>query len=323
MTNLLRNLALLCVLSTSQSLELSAASTTTSMVLREGVVAGMRCMRGNLRVRGRMCTATNSPSGEVQRLRGGEGVPLAKPPTWHMVVIGVVCGSVLVLNEMKMLSVVLRVLLTLALSVIFLLIGVNKSPTGAMHKPMHDFYAGIFPDIANKVWKPVVEGALNAIGAALASVVPNVATKDGLFGEAKDGVFPLAKSIAASITPSNMMAAVGRVEVGCATLMLISLAGMGSRGHRVPLAEASNAVLLALMGAFVYSHRVLQDGLYVVPATLGVLLLLRMILPPPSAKKGGKAAAAGGFSTPTKKVVPASEEEEEEELKGDEEDSLE
>eukprot|EP00283_Hemiselmis_rufescens_P010390 CAMPEP_0173421828 /NCGR_PEP_ID=MMETSP1357-20121228/2785_1 /TAXON_ID=77926 /ORGANISM="Hemiselmis rufescens, Strain PCC563" /LENGTH=262 /DNA_ID=CAMNT_0014384785 /DNA_START=35 /DNA_END=819 /DNA_ORIENTATION=+ len=262
---MLRLLALLCVVSASQALDLRVSSISARMGRREGFAAGMRRMRVQLEADRLLSTPRKTSPREVQRLRGGEGVPLAKPPTWHMVLMGVVCGSVLVLNEMKMLSVVMRVLLTLALSVVFLLLGVNKSPSGAIHKPMHDFYAGIFPDIANKVWKPTVEGVLNAVGGAVASVLPQVATKEGLFGEAKDGVFPLAKAVAASITPSNLMAAVGRVEVGCATLMLVSLAGMGSRGHRVPLAEAANAVLLVLMGAFVYSHRVLQDGLYIVP----------------------------------------------------------
>ena len=51
-------------------------------------------------------------------------------------------------------------------------------------------------------------------------------------------------------------------------------------------------VLLILMGAEVYSHRLLNDGYFYVPALLGALLLIRISLPPPRpvVKVGKKAA---------------------------------
>jgi hypothetical protein len=53
------------------------------------------------------------------RLKGGEGN--ASPPTSHIIAMGTVCGSILVLNELDLLSVVVRVGLTFFLAVIFLL----------------------------------------------------------------------------------------------------------------------------------------------------------------------------------------------------------
>lgn len=58
---------------------------------------------------------------------------------------GLPAGTVIVLNELKMLSVALRVFLTFALSIVFLITGANKASPD-LHKPMHDFYLSIFPD---------------------------------------------------------------------------------------------------------------------------------------------------------------------------------
>jgi hypothetical protein len=44
-----------------------------------------------------------------------------------------------------MLSTALRVFLTFALSLVFLITGSNKA-SADLHKPMHDFYLSIFPD---------------------------------------------------------------------------------------------------------------------------------------------------------------------------------
>ena len=63
--------------------------------------------------------------------------------------------------------------------------------------------------------------------------------------------------------------AVGYIETWSAIFLLISLAGTGSRGYRVPLAELSNVLLLILMAGAVYTHRVLSDGQAYVPAALG------------------------------------------------------
>jgi hypothetical protein len=63
--------------------------------------------------------------------------------------------------------------------------------------------------------------------------------------------------------------AVGYLETWSSIFLLVSLAGTGSRGYRVPLAELSNVLLLILMAGAVYTHRVLGDGQAYVPATLG------------------------------------------------------
>ena len=72
----------------------------------------------------------------------------------------------------------------------------------------------------------------------------------------------------------RMSAAVGYVETWSAIFLLVSLAGTGSRGYRVPLAELSNVVLLLLMAGAVYTHRVLGDGQAYAPAALGICTAL-------------------------------------------------
>ncbi len=64
-------------------------------------------------------------------------------------------------------------------------------------------------------------------------------------------------------------APVGYIETWSAIFLLISLAGTGSRGYRVPLAELSNVALLVLMAGAVYTHRTLGDGQAYAPAALG------------------------------------------------------
>lgn len=114
-----------------------------------------------------------------------------------------------------------------------------------------------------RVWQPLALSVSNAAARLISLAFP------AFCGKPMDGLYPLAVSCAATMKPGNIMRVQGRAETVCATLMLISLAGTGSRGHRVPLAEAANAVLLVLMAAEVYAHRVLNDGFYYVPATLG------------------------------------------------------
>ncbi|EKX38172.1 hypothetical protein GUITHDRAFT_154781 [Guillardia theta CCMP2712] len=219
---------------------------------------------------------------QLQRLRGGNG---AKPDTKHAIIVGSVCALILILNEFNVLSAIVRVSLTLLLSLTFLLAGINKTnPT--FHKPTHLFLANMFPDICNKVWKPIFEKALTStcrFCCKYFSFLKNTC------GQRDDGSFTLPKSISAMVTPASFMHSIGQVEVSCAMLMLISLAGTGSRGHRVPLAELSNVVLFFLMVGATYSHLVLMDGRWIPSAVLGLLLFVRFITPAPSRKgKSGK-----------------------------------
>lgn len=231
--------------------------------------------------------AARSPLLETQlshvtlRLKGGEDKPKVAPDPKHVIAMGVVCGSILILNEFDLLSVVLRVGLTFFLAIIFLLSGVNKT-TDSFHRPTHLFLASMFPDICKKVWRPLVQKWLNFLCQLVCKVFKGLET---YCGKAENNSFQLAKDVASWITPSSMMKSIGQLEIWCGMLMLISLAGTGSRGYRVPLAELSNIVLIFLMIGAVYTHVVLRDGHFLAPAVLGVLLLVRLACPVPRPKK--------------------------------------
>jgi hypothetical protein len=167
------------------------------------------------------------------RLKGGEGKPGAAPDPKHVIVMGTVCGAILLLNEFDLLSVVLRVGLTFFLAIVFLLSGVNKT-SDSFHRPTHLFLASMFPDICRKVWRPVVEKSVNMCCRLVCKVFKGL---ESYCGRIDDKTFKLARDVAASVTPTALMTFVGQIEVWCGMFMLISLAGTGSRGYRVPLAE--------------------------------------------------------------------------------------
>mmetsp|Transcript_10193 Transcript_10193/g.23866 ORF Transcript_10193/g.23866 Transcript_10193/m.23866 type:complete len:293 (-) Transcript_10193:164-1042(-) len=216
-------------------------------------------------------------------LRGGGQAPDPK----HVALVGTVCAVVLVLNEIDMLSVVVRVGLTFILSIVFLLAGINKT-TDTFHKPTYLLYANMFPDICRRVWGPLLEQSINRVLSIASKLYPGLKK---ICGDNGKGRFSVATQAAASITPSKFMMAIGYTEMWSAMFMLISLAGTGSRGYRVPLAELSNIVLLILMAGAVYTHYILQDGHIIPPAILGMLLLVRLATPAPSGKKAKKGKA--------------------------------
>jgi len=226
-------------------------------------------------------------------LRGGAG---QAPDPKHVALVGTVCAIVLILNEVDMLSVVLRVGLTFVLSIIFLLAGINKT-TDTFHKPTYLLYANMFPDICRRVWGPLLEQALNRVLSLASKLYPALKK---LCGDNGHGYFSWATQAAAAITPSKFMSAIGYVEMWSAMFMLISLAGTGSRGYRVPLAELSNIVLLTLMAGAVYTHMVLQDGHFIPPAVLGILLLVRLATPAPSGRKAKKGSGKAKAETKEK-----------------------
>mgnify|MGYP006876820631 CR=1 FL=1 len=83
-------------------------------------------------------------------------------------------------------------------------------------------------------------------------------------------------------TPGSTYDAAARGRDGLCTLLTCLLCLVcSSRGHRVPLAEVSNVVLLVLMVAATYTHVVLKDGQFLAPAVLAVLLTVRLLTPPP------------------------------------------
>lgn len=231
---------------------------------------------------GRASAAPIAP--RILRLKGGEGKPSAAPDPKHVIIMGTVCGTILLLNEFDMLSVVLRVGLTFCLAIVFLLSGVNKT-TDTFHRPTHLFLASMFPDICRKVWRPFVEAWLTSLCQAVCSIFKGLET---YCGKTDTRSFKLAKDVAAWVTPAALMKGIGQLEIWCAMLLLISLAGTGSRGYRVPLAELSNVVLIFLMAAAVYTHLVLKDGHFLAPAILGVLLVVRLACPVPRPKKKSK-----------------------------------
>jgi len=224
------------------------------------------------------------PSSSALRLKGGEGKPGAVPDPKHVMAMGTVCGAILVLNEFDLLSVVLRVGLTFFLAVIFLLSGLNKT-TDSFHRPTHLFLASMFPDICRKVWRPIVEKFVTFLCHAACRVFQGL---ESYCGKLEGGSYQMAADAAACLTPSSMMKTIGQVEIWCGMLMLISLAGTGSRGYRVPLAEMSNVVLIFVMAAAVYTHVVLRDGHFLAPAVLGALLVVRLSCPVPRPKKKSK-----------------------------------
>jgi len=229
------------------------------------------------------------------RLKGGDGKPGAAPDPKHVILMGTVCGTILVLNEFDLLSVVLRVGLTFFLAIVFLLSGVNKT-TDSFHRPTHLFLASMFPDICRKVWRPLVEKYVAYFCKLACRVVPALAS---YCGKLDDSSFKLAQDVASWVTPSAMMKSIGQLEIWCGMLMMISLAGTGSRGYRVPLAELSNLVLIFLMAAAVYTHLVLRDGHFLAPAVLGALLVVRLACPVPQPKKKKKSK-----TSPVKKSRP-------------------
>jgi len=236
-------------------------------------------------------------------LRGG--APQQAPDVKHVIMVGSVCAIVLILNEVDLLSVVIRVGLTFVLAIIFLLAGINKT-TDTFHKPTHLFLANMFPDICKKVWGPIVEQGVNRCLGIASMVYPGLKALCGYNGKS----FSLAAEAAAKVTPSNLMNAIGYVEMWSAMFLLISLAGTGSRGYRVPLAELSNMVLLLLMVGAVYTHVVLNDGHFIPPAILAGLLLVRLATPAPSGKrrkgskgeKGEKGGKSKGDAAPKEKA---------------------
>jgi len=164
---------------------------------------------------------------------------------------------------------------------VFLLSGVNKT-TDSFHRPTHLFLASMFPDICRKVWRPLVEKSLTGVCKLACTVFKGL---EGYCGKNDDKSYKLARDVAAGITPAGMMKFVGQIETWCGMFMLISLAGTGSRGYRVPLAELSNVVLIFLTAAAVYTHVTLRDGHSLAPAVLGVLLVVRLACPVPHPKK--------------------------------------
>ncbi|KAJ1488131.1 hypothetical protein T484DRAFT_2139882 [Baffinella frigidus] len=202
---------------------------------------------------------------------------------------------------MGLLALVLRVTLTFALAVIFLLAGVNKTSPD-FHRPTYLFLVNLFPECVDKVWRPLLTRSLDMCFSVACGFFSGFGAALGREGEGESETFKVTGSIAAKLTSAGLMRAVGLVEMWCAMFLLISLAGTGSRGHRVPLAEISNVVLLVLMAAATYTHMVLKDGHFIAPAALGMLLLLRLVTPPPKSaplpSKGGMATRSGGALSP-------------------------